>query len=115
MIFKVSAQDGISIAEFTDLKRFTLAITEEVKSELKPILSEKGSKLILDLKDIEFIDSSGIGCVISLVKTAKSEGSHIKLCNLSKQVVDVFELLHLQMILEVEKDVDCAIKSFSNN
>lgn len=115
MIFKVSEQDSISIAEFVDLKRFTLAITEEVKSELKPILSEKGSKMILDLKDIEFIDSSGIGCVISLVKTAKSAGAHIKLCNLSKQVVDVFELLHLQMILEVEKDVDSAIKSFSNN
>lgn len=115
MIFNVQEKDGVKIAEFADLRRFTLAITEEVKSELKPVLNEKGSKLILNLENIEFIDSSGIGCIISLVKTAKSAGTSIKLCNLSKQVVDVFELLHLNMILDVEKDLDSAINRFNNN
>lgn len=72
MITKLTEQKGCIIAEFIDLKRFTLAVTEEVKSELKPILSQEGNKMIFDFKNIEFIDSSGIGCIISLVKTAKS-------------------------------------------
>lgn len=115
MIFNVQEKDGVKIAEFADLRRFTLAVTEDVKSELKPVLNEKGSKLVLNLENIEFIDSSGIGCIISLVKTAKSAGTNIKLCNLQKQVVDVFELLHLNMILDVEKDLDSAVKCFNNN
>ena len=67
MITKLTEQKGCIIAEFIDLKRFTLAVTEEVKSELKPILSQEGNKMIFDFKNIEFIDSSGIGCIISLV------------------------------------------------
>ena len=42
MITKLTEQKGCIIAEFIDLKRFTLAVTEEVKSELKPILSQEG-------------------------------------------------------------------------
>ena len=40
---------------------------------LKPILSQEGNKMIFDFKNIEFIDSSGIGCIISLVKTAQKQ------------------------------------------
>lgn len=105
---------GAIIVGFADLKRFTLAVTEEVKMELKPLLMEPGNKLVLDMKNIEFIDSSGIGCVISLVKTAKSNGAQMKICNLSKEVQDVFSLLHLQMILDIEESVESSLQSFEN-
>lgn len=112
MITKLTEQKGCIIAEFIDLKRFTLAVTEEVKSELKPILSQEGNKMIFDFKNIEFIDSSGIGCIISLVKTAKSNHSEIKLCNISSEVMDVLELLHLPMIPDIEPDLASALTSF---
>ncbi len=113
MIMKLREQEGCVIAEFSDLKRFTLAVTEEVKTELKPILSEQGCKMILNLENVEFIDSSGIGCIISLVKTAKSSGSHFVICNLQKEVMDVINLLHLQMILDIEKDLASSTQRFS--
>lgn len=113
MITVLTKQEDYIIAKFKETKRFTLAITEEVKSELKPVLSQPGIKMIFDLQNIEFIDSSGIGCIISLVKTAHCNHSAIKLCNLSREVLDVMELLHLQMILDIEKDVASSIKSFS--
>ena len=115
MITKLTEQKGCIIAEFIDLKRFTLAVTEEVKSELKPILSQEGNKMIFDFKNIEFIDSSGIGCIISLVKTAKSNHSEIKLCNISSEVMDVLELLHLPMILDIEPDLASALTSFQKS
>lgn len=52
MITKLTEQKGCIIAEFIDLKRFTLAVTEEVKSELKPILSQEGNKMISILKTL---------------------------------------------------------------
>lgn len=106
-------QQGCVIAGLVDVKRFNLAITEDVKSELKPLLSQKGTKLILSLENIEFVDSSGIGCIISLVKAARNYGSGIKICSMTKEVVDIFELLHLQMILDIEENVESAIKSFN--
>lgn len=112
MIIKLDERDGIKIATFASLSRFTLAVTEEVKNELKPVLNHPGTKLIFNLENIDFIDSSGIGCIISLVKTAKSSHSGIKICNLTKDVESVFELLHLQMILEIGTDVESCIKSF---
>lgn len=114
MITQLTEQQGIFIAEFRDLKRFTLAITEEVKSELKPLLSKENTRLIFNLEHIEFIDSSGIGCIISLVKTAKSNHSEIKLCNLSQEVMDIINLLHLQMILDIEKNTESALQAFEN-
>lgn len=113
MFTKLTEQNGCAIAEFIDVKRFTLAIIEDVKAELKPTLSTEGKKVILNLENIEFIDSSGIGCIISLIKTAKNHNSGIKLCNLSKEVKGIFELLHLQMILDIEQDVESAIKKFN--
>lgn len=112
MVTKLTERNGCIVAEFIDLKRFTLAVTEEVKTELKPILSKEGTRLIFNFQNIEFIDSSGIGCIISLVKTAKSFSSEIKLCNLSKEVMDVMELLHLPMILDIEPDIESSIRSF---
>lgn len=113
MITKLTKHKGCIVAEFVNLKRFTLAVTEEVKSELKPLLSQQGGRLIFNLQQVEFIDSSGIGCIISLIKTAKSNQSEIKLCNLSPEVMEVMELLHLPMILDIEKNVESAIQSFS--
>lgn len=110
MVIKLQEKEGIRIARFAELSRFTLAVIEEVKHELKPILSQENTKMILDMKDINFIDSSGIGCIISLVKAAKSNGSAFILCNLNKDVADVIDLLHLQMILDIQPDLPSALK-----
>lgn len=68
--------------------------------------------MVFNLEGIEFIDSSGIGCIIALVKVAKSNGSMLKLCGLSKEVRAVFDLLHLQMILEIYDDEKSCIESY---
>ena len=114
MITQVTEQHGIYIAGFRDLKRFTLASTENVRNELKPLLVKGSIRLIFDLGNIEFIDSSGIGCIISLVKTAKSNQSEIRLCNISKEVMEIIHLLRLEMILNIEKNVENALQAFQN-
>lgn len=112
MLIELQEEEGIKIAKFAELSRFTLAVTEEVKAELKPILSIPGTKMVFDLENIEFIDSSGIGCIISLMKVSKSNNSAFKLCNLNTEVAEVFDLLHLQMILDIQPDVKSSIESF---
>ena len=101
MILKVTEQNGITIVEFVDVTRFTLASADEVKTELRPLLNNKDCRMLFDFHDIEFVDSSAIGCIIALFKTAKSVGSSLKLCNLTPEVLKIFELLHLQVIFDI--------------
>lgn len=101
MITKITEQRGSLVAEFIELKRFTLVNVEKVKTELTPILSQENTHLILDFQKIEFIDSSAIGCIISLVKTAQKHGGSVKLANITPNVMDVLELLRLPMILDI--------------
>ena len=101
MILKVTEQNGITIVEFVDVTRFTLASADEVKTELRPLLNNKDCRMLFDFHDIEFVDSSAIGCIIALFKTAKSIGSSLKLCNLTPEVLKIFELLHLQVIFDI--------------
>ena len=98
MILKVTEQNGITIVEFVDVTRFTLASADEVKTELRPLLNNKDCRMLFDF---QFVDSSAIGCIIALFKTAKSVGSSLKLCNLTPEVLKIFELLHLQVIFDI--------------
>ena len=106
MITKITERQGSLIAEFIDLKRFTLANVEKVKTELTPILAQEHTHLIFDFQKIEFIDSSAIGCIISLVKTAKKHGGTVKLANITPNVMDVLELLRLPMILDIVPTIE---------
>ena len=102
MILKLTKQDEITIAEFVDgVTRFTLSTCDDVKTELRPLLKQTDSKVIFDLHNIGFIDSSGIGYIIALFKTAKGVGSTLKLCNLTPEVLEIFKLLHLQVVFDI--------------
>ncbi len=95
MILNVTEQNGITLVEFVDVTRFTLSIADEVKQQLRPLLNNKECKMVFDLHGIDFIDSSGIGCIIALFKTAKSIGSTLKLCNLTPEVLEIFQITAL--------------------
>ena len=55
MILKVTEQNGITIVEFVDVTRFTLASADEVKTELRPLLNNKDCRMLFDFHDIEFV------------------------------------------------------------
>ena len=58
MILQVTEQNGITIVEFINMTRFTLASADEVKTELRPLLNNKDCRMLFDFHDIEFVDSS---------------------------------------------------------
>ena len=60
MILKVTEQNGITIVEFVDVTRFTLASADEVKTELRPLLNNKDCRMLFDFHDIEFAPASDL-------------------------------------------------------
>ncbi len=81
--------------------RLTLAYSEELKDEVKPLLGVEGANVIIDLKGVQFIDSSGVGSLISLAKQAKVSNSTLTIENPEQGVKELFTLLRLDLILNI--------------
>ena len=112
-MLKIEKVNNIIIVKFNNIDRFNALITEPIKEELKSLFSKPDTKLILNLEGIKFIDSSGFGVFLSVLKTANNNQGKFKISNTSNEVMELFKLLQLQNVFELyDKQEDC-IKSFN--
>ncbi|MBA7591577.1 hypothetical protein ES708_33736 [subsurface metagenome] len=112
-MLKTEKINNIDVVTFEGVKKFNALITEEVKEELTQFFEEPNTKLILNLKGINYVDSSGFGVFLSIMKTANNNYGYFKLCNIALEVMELFKLLQLHNIFEIYADLDDCIKSFS--
>ncbi len=104
--------DGVLVVSFKNVNRFNALITEPVKEEIKSYFTAPNTKLILDLGGITFIDSSGFGTFLSIMKTANNNFGFFKICNISEEVMELFKLLQLHNVFEIYNTKEDALKSF---
>jgi anti-sigma B factor antagonist len=77
-------------------------------------LATKGNKkLLLNLNDVSYIDSSGIGEMVSGFTTVTNHGGQMKLLGLSKRVKDLLQITKLYTVFEVFDDEAAAVRSFA--
>lgn len=77
-------------------------------------LSAKGDKkLLLNLSEVSYIDSSGIGEMVSGFTSVTNHGGQLKLLGLSKRVKDLLQITKLYTVFEVFDDEAAAVRSFS--
>mgnify|MGYP001355365985 CR=1 FL=1 len=112
-MIKTENINGILISSFDEVNRFNALIAESVKEELKKLFIVPNTRLILDLNGINFIDSSGFGVFLSVMKTANNNYGYFKLCNLSEEVMELFKLLQLHNVFEIYNTREDALKSFT--
>lgn len=77
-------------------------------------LSEKGQKaIVLNLGEVNYIDSSGVGELVKAHTTIHNQGGQLKLTNLTKRVNDLLQMTRLSAVFDIQKDEASAIESFS--
>lgn len=86
--------------------------SEELKSELNRIFESGTRDVVVDLKDVRFIDSSGLGVLVSGFKNASTKQGSLKLTALQTQVKSMFELTRLHRVFDIYQTVDEALESF---
>jgi len=79
--------------------RLTCETSELFRSEVKKLLSDH-KNIHVDLSDLHFMDSSGLGAILSSYVSAKSAGCELKLDNPSKTVSDLLKMTHLASVFE---------------
>jgi anti-sigma B factor antagonist len=110
---KVSTRqvDGVSIVDCSG--RITLGEGSVVpRDTVKDLLAKGQKKILLNLGDVNYIDSSGIGELVSAYTTAKNQGGELKLLKLTKKVHDLLQITKLYTVFEVKDDEAAAVKSF---
>jgi anti-sigma B factor antagonist len=84
----------------------------ELKAQMLKLFEEGKNNLIVDLSSVRFVDSSGLGALVSGFKNASSRSGSLKLSGLQLQVKSMFELTRLHRVFEIFGDVDEALASF---
>jgi anti-sigma B factor antagonist len=84
----------------------------ELKSAVQKLYEEGQKNVLIDLKDVRFIDSSGLGALVSGFKNAISHQGNLKLSNLQTQVKSMFELTRLHRVFEIFTSTAEAVENF---
>ena len=109
----INKNKDILIASFeNNINKFNILISEDVKKELNKHLVTTGTKLILNLNGVEFIDSSGFGSLVSAYKTSKLNNSFFKICNVSDETMELVQITKLDKVFDIYDNLDNCIKSF---
>jgi anti-sigma B factor antagonist len=104
--------DGVTIVDCSG--RITLGEGSVTLRETVTQLLGKGEKkILLNLGDVNYIDSSGIGELVSAFTTVRKQGGDLKLLNLTKKVHDLLLITKLYTVFDVKDDEAVAVKSFN--
>jgi len=87
--------------------------TMAVRNTVRDLLKNDGKKIILNLADVNYIDSSGIGELVSTYTTVTNNGGQLKLLNLTKKSHELLAITKLLTVFQVFEDEQSAIASFS--
>jgi anti-sigma B factor antagonist len=84
-----------------------------LRDQIRDLISKGEKKILLNLGDVTYIDSSGIGELVSAFTTVRNQGGELKLLNLTKKVHDLLQITKLYTVFDVKDDETSAIKAFS--
>jgi anti-sigma B factor antagonist len=94
--------------------RITLGEGSSVlRDALRDLVSKNQKKILLNLGEVSYIDSSGIGELVSGFTTVTNSGGALKLLNLNKRVKDLLQITKLYTVFDVHEDEAGAIRSFT--
>jgi anti-anti-sigma factor len=110
-MINIERRDKIDIITFS-VNRINATTIDEIKEGVSKVFDNPNSKVILDLKGVEYIDSSGFACFLSLHKAAKSNYGILKFANPEPRVTELFCTLHLHTVFEIFNDLGLCIRSF---
>jgi len=103
--------NGVTVVDLSG--RITLGEGSVVlRDTIRDLIAKGEKKILLNLGDVTYIDSSGIGELVSAFTTVRNQGGELKLLNLTKKVHDLLQITKLYTVFDVKDDEAAAIGSF---
>jgi anti-sigma B factor antagonist len=83
-----------------------------LRDTVRQLIAAGKKKIVLNLANVDYIDSSGVGELVGSFTTVRNAGGELKLLNLTKKVHDVLNVTKLYTVFDIKDDEFTAIKSF---
>jgi anti-sigma B factor antagonist len=85
-----------------------------MRKTIRGLLDDQRTKILLNLADVDYIDSSGIGELVSGFTAVKNRSGDLKLLHLTKKVRDLLQITKLYTVFDVFSDEQTALRSFNS-
>jgi len=86
--------------------------TGQLRNAVRQLIAADKKKIVLNLSQVDYIDSSGVGELVSSFTAVRNAGGELKLLNLTKKVRDVLNVTKLYTVFDIKEDEFTAVKSF---
>ena len=84
----------------------------DLREAVRDLIKQDKKKIILNLANVDYIDSSGVGELVGCFTTLRNAGGELKLLNLTQKVHDVLQVTKLYTVFDIREDEFTAVKSF---
>ncbi len=92
--------------------RIDLTSASELKNVSRSIIDKQNCKMILNMEAVDFINSSGLGALVSILKEVRSSKGTLKISNLAPYVKEIFDITQLSNIFDICENDQIAMNSF---
>ena len=91
--------DEVFVIKFLE-RRLDASVAEEFKAKVIPLVKGGPDRVVFDVSDIEFMDSSGLSAIISVLKQLGTDG-HITICSAQSQVLNMLKLTRMDRVFHI--------------
>src|SRR5262245_57769880 len=110
---KISSRDEGSVTIIEPKGKITIGEGDVIlRDEITKLLADNKKKLVLDLSEVSYMDSAGVGELVSVYTSVKNRGGELKLACLTKKIKDLLQITQLLTIFDAYDSVDEALGSF---
>lgn len=109
---KVEKLNDVLIVSLEAENKLNAAISQKFKVEVAKLFDQPDMKFIIDLGGVDYVDSSGFGSLLSVLRAAKGNNAQLKLCNISHEVMALVQLLQLQTVFDIRNSIEDCLRSF---
>jgi anti-anti-sigma factor len=109
-VINIEKRDKIDIITF-DMDKINALITDDLRDQIGKVFENANSKVIIDLKGVQYVDSSGFGCFLSIMRTARNNYGTLKFVNPEPPVMQVIQTLNLHTVFDIYDDIDVCIRA----
>lgn len=113
MHFKQTFHDDVAVLALSG--KFLGGIDHDhFLGEIKALITDGHVDVLVDLTDVQYVDSTGLGSLVAGLATLRKSGGRLKICGSSERVEDVLIMTRLQLVLETHRTRDEALEAFAH-
>ena len=110
MQVRIEEKDGVKICYAEG--DIDINSSPQLKKVFDKVSQAKSEKVLISLKEVGYIDSSGLATLVEILKNFRVYGGKLRLCNLSNKVKSLFEITKLEKLFDIVDTEEEAVKNF---